>query len=93
MLAYSKLLFVTLDHETLYLVLERPDLAHQLTGLIGRDRHADDSTGNTTGTSQSSFTRDVAVRHILICPRNQLNILRDDGEYTTHLHTTAGDVG
>jgi len=36
-----------LDHQALDLVLQRPDLTHQITRLVGRDAAADDRTADT----------------------------------------------
>jgi len=38
-----------LDHESLDLVLQAADLAHEVRGLVGGDAGSDDSAGNTAG--------------------------------------------
>ena len=49
----------TLDHESLDLVLESADLAHEVGGLVGGDAAADDSAGNTAGAAKSHLAGDV----------------------------------
>lgn len=49
----------TLDHESLDLVLERADLAHEVGGLVGGDAAADDSAADTAGTAESHLAGDV----------------------------------
>lgn len=41
-----------LDLETLNLVLERPDLAHEVGGLVGGDAAGDDGAGDTAGAAE-----------------------------------------
>lgn len=50
---------VTLDHESLDLVLERADLAHEVGGLVGGDAAGDDSAADTAGTAESHLAGDV----------------------------------
>lgn len=53
--------FITshLDHEPLHLVLERADLAHQVTGLVGRNAAADDRAADTASAAESHLGGDV----------------------------------
>ena len=48
-----------LDHESLDLVLESADLAHEVGGLVGGDAAADDSAADTAGTAESHLAGDV----------------------------------
>lgn len=48
-----------LDHESLDLVLESADLAHEVRGLVGGDAAADDSAADTAGTAESHLAGDV----------------------------------
>ena len=41
-----------LDLETLNLVLERPDLAHEVGGLVGGNAAGDDGAGDTAGAAE-----------------------------------------
>jgi hypothetical protein len=41
-----------LDLETLNLVLERPDLAHEVGSLVGGDAAGDDGAGDTAGAAE-----------------------------------------
>ena len=49
----------SLDHESLDLVLEGADLAHEVGGLVGGDAAADDSAADTAGTAESHLAGDV----------------------------------
>lgn len=49
----------TLDHESLDLVLESADLAHEVGGLVGGDAAADDSAADTAGAAESHLAGDV----------------------------------
>ena len=51
-----------LDHESLNLILERADLAHQVGSLVGGDAAADNRTADTTGTTESHLARDVDLQ-------------------------------
>ena len=67
-----------LDLQTLDLVLERPDLAHEVRRLVGGDAAGDDGTGDTAGAAQ--------LIHVSECITPL--IVREKGTYS-HL---AGDV-
>lgn len=49
----------TLDHESLDLVLESADLAHEVRGLVGGDAAADDSAADTAGAAESHLAGNV----------------------------------
>jgi hypothetical protein len=55
-----------LDLETLDLVLEGPDLAHEVRGFVGRDGAGDDGPGDTTCAAQSHLGGNVDVGHVLV---------------------------
>lgn len=55
-----------LDLQSLDLVLESPDLAHQVGRLVGGDAAGDDSAGDTAGTSEGHLGRDIDVRDVLV---------------------------
>jgi len=55
-----------LDLESLDLVLEGADLAHQVRGLVGGDGAGDDSASDATGTAKSHLGGDVDVRNVLV---------------------------
>ena len=55
-----------LDLESLDLVLQASDLAHQVGCLVGGDACCDDSSADTTCTSQSSLGWYVNVRGVLV---------------------------
>lgn len=48
-----------LDHETLDLVLQRADLAHEIGSLVGGDGAANDGSADTAGTAKSHLGWDV----------------------------------
>ena len=74
----SKLFVPHLDLETLDLVLEGPDLAHEVTGFVGRDGTGDDSTGDTAGAAEGHLGGDVDVGHVLILAEEWK--VEEDGE-------------
>lgn len=53
-----------LDHESLDLVLESADLAHEVGGLVGGDAAGDDSAGHTAGAAKSHLAGDVNLRSL-----------------------------
>lgn len=55
-----------LDLETLDLVLEGADLAHQVRRLVGCYAAGDNSASDAAGTSESHLGRDVDVWHVLV---------------------------
>lgn len=59
-------LFSSLDHESLDLVLQCSDLAHQVRSFVGGDRCGNDSSADTTGTAQSGLAWDVDVGSVLV---------------------------
>lgn len=54
--------FPTLDHESLDLVLEGADLAHEVGGLVGGDAAANNCAADTTGAAKSHLAGDVNLR-------------------------------
>lgn len=57
-----------LDHESLDLVLESADLAHEVGSLVGGDGGSDDGAGDTAGTAESHLGGNVAAKIISSCP-------------------------
>lgn len=55
-----------LDHQSLDLVLQVPNLAHQIRSLVGGDACRDDCTTDATCSSESHLTRDVDVWYVLV---------------------------
>jgi hypothetical protein len=55
-----------LDHQSLDLVLQSPDLVHQITGRVGGDASTNDSPRHTTGSSESSLAGHVNVWDVLV---------------------------
>ena len=56
----------TLNHEPLDLILQTPNLPHQITRLISRDTRRDNCPANTTSSSQRRFGRYIDVRNTII---------------------------
>lgn len=52
----------SLDHESLDLVLEGADLAHEVGGLVGGDAAADNCAADTAGAAKSHLAGDVNLR-------------------------------
>lgn len=50
---------ILLDHQTLDLVLDRTDLAHEIGGLVGGDGAADDGSADTASTAKGHLGWDV----------------------------------
>lgn len=48
-----------LDHESLDLVLESADLAHEVGGLVGGDAAADNCAAHTAGAAKGHLAGDV----------------------------------
>lgn len=65
--------------ETLDLVLECADLAHQVGSLIGGDRRGNDGTGDTAGTAECHLGGDVNVRNVLVLAEK--GKVEKDGEW------------
>ena len=55
-----------LDLETLNLVLEGADLAHEVGGLVGGDAAGNDSASDTAGAAESHLRGDVDVGDVLV---------------------------
>lgn len=55
-----------LDHQALYLVLQRTNLAHQVRGLVGGDRTSNDSARDTAGATQGHLAWNVNVGCVLV---------------------------
>src|SRR3981189_864435 len=55
-----------LDHEPLNLVLQAPDLVHQITGLVGGDASSDDGSAHAARSPQRAFRANIHVRDILV---------------------------
>jgi hypothetical protein len=68
----------SLDLETLNLVLEGADLAHQVGGFVGGDRRRDDRTSNTTGAAKCHLAGHVNVRNVLVLAKQRQ--VEEDGE-------------
>ena len=60
-----------LDLQTLDLVLESADLAHQVGRLVGGDRAGDDGAGDTAGATESHLGGDVDVWHVLVLAKKR----------------------
>lgn len=58
----------SLDHESLDLVLESADLAHEVGSLVGGDGGSDDGAGDTAGAAESHLGGNVAAKKISACP-------------------------
>ena len=54
------------DHQSLHVILQRLDLAHQVAGLVRRDARRYHRTTHSTRPSQRDLAGDVNVGHILI---------------------------
>lgn len=67
-----------LDHESLDLVLDGADLAHEVGGLVGGDGGGDDGAGDTAGTAESHLAGNVDVRDVLIL--SDEGQVEEDGE-------------
>jgi hypothetical protein len=67
-----------LDLQTLDLVLEGADLAHEVRGLVGGDGRGDDGAGDTAGTAKSHLGGDVDVGHVLVLA--QEGQVEEDGQ-------------
>lgn len=57
---------LVLDHQALHLLLQRPDLSHKVTGLVGGDARCNHVATNTAAASQRHLARNVNVRHVLV---------------------------
>jgi hypothetical protein len=57
---------VRLDLQTLDLVLEGPDLAHQVGRFVRGDGAGDDGTGDTAGAAESHLGGNVDVGNVLV---------------------------
>jgi len=53
-----------LDHESLDLVLESADLAHEVGGLVGGDGGGNNGAGNTAGATEGHLGGNVAVTDV-----------------------------
>jgi hypothetical protein len=67
-----------LDLETLDLVLEGADLAHQVGGFVGGNRRRDDRTSNSTGAAKCHLGRHINVRDVLVLAKQRQ--VEEDGE-------------
>lgn len=67
-----------LDLETLDLVLEGPDLLHEVGGLVGGDRASNDGARDTAGTAERHLARDVDVGDVLVLAKE--GQVQQDGE-------------
>ena len=54
-----------LDHESLDLVLQAPDLVHEITGFVRSNAGGNHSSADTAGATKSSLGWDIAVGNIL----------------------------
>ena len=70
--------YPSLDHESLNLVLDGPDLAHQITSLVGSDTGRDHRTRHTSGPTQGKLAGDVDVGDVLVL--SQERQVEQDGE-------------
>ena len=57
---------VNLDLETLDLVLEGADLAHEVRGFVCRDASSDNGPGDTASAAKSHLGGDVDVGNVLV---------------------------
>jgi len=57
---------MSLDHESLDLVLQSSNLVHQITGLVGGDACSDNCSANTTSSAQSCLRWDIDVWAVLV---------------------------
>jgi hypothetical protein len=55
-----------LDHQSLNLVFDGPDLSHEITGLVGGDAGRNHRTRDTGCTAQSELAGDENIRDILV---------------------------
>lgn len=53
----------SLDHESLDLVLQAPDLVHKITGFVRGNRGGNNSARDTASTSKSCFAWDVDLQY------------------------------
>lgn len=67
-----------LDHQPLNLVLQRPNLAHQVTSLVRRDRARDDRPADTASATERHLARNVHIRGILVLAQERQ--VQEDGE-------------
>lgn len=70
--------YPSLDHESLNLVLDGPDLAHEVTSLVGGDASRDHGAGHTSRTTQRKLAGHVDVGHVLVL--SQEGQMEQDGE-------------
>ena len=70
--------YPSLDHESLNLVLDGPDLAHEITSLVGGDTGRDHRTRHTSGPTQGKLAGDVDVGDVLVL--SQEGQVEQDGE-------------
>lgn len=54
------------DQESLDLIFQGPDLAHEVAGLVRRDARGDDGATDAAGSSERHLGRHVHVRHVLV---------------------------
>lgn len=54
----------SLDHQTLDLVLDRPDLAHEIARFVGRNGGGNDCAADAAGAAERHFARDIDVRNL-----------------------------
>lgn len=57
---------MSLDHESLDLVLEGADLVHEIRGLVGGDGGGDDGAGDTAGAAESGLGWNVDIWDVLV---------------------------
>ena len=67
-----------LDHEPLDLVLQAPDLVHQVAGLVGGDAGSDDGSADAAGSAQGGLGGDVDVGDVLVLAEQRQ--VQEDGE-------------
>lgn len=67
-----------LDHESLNLILQAPDLVHEITGLVGGDASGDDGSADTASTAESGLRWDVDVGDVLVLAEQRQ--VQQDGE-------------
>lgn len=67
-----------LDHESLDLILQAPDLVHQVAGLVGGDASSDDCSADATGATKGGLGWNVDVGHVLVLTEERQ--VQEDGQ-------------
>ncbi len=56
---------ISLDHESLDLVLQAPDLVHKITRFVRGDARCNNGSANTTSPAKCCLARNVHIRDVL----------------------------